>query len=174
MKKITPFDAISFKNEVGDVIKPGDPIVIITKGMGNTGIKVGRYLGSRKCKGRYSRDVLNTVVAWDLVQERHVHKKSGHVYAYGRPEGFDEKEPVYPPSNTLGQWNTSYEERARLRDVYNANYTKYRELYNEWTAKRDIFLERNYKRQKVTIERRSTLQLNRIFPRNMALSKLAE
>lgn len=151
---------VEHKNRLGQVIKPGDEVVIVTTGYSHSvSINKGEYLG-KKNEGCSCR-----------VQETRTHyrfKETGEEmtawYTDAEKRGLLPKRPEYPkyPQRPAG-WNyqtPEYKEYqatvSAIQAEYSKAYTVYYEAYNKVKAD-------HYENVRVPHWRYTTLQLNRIF-----------
>lgn len=149
MTKKPVLQEVEFQNEIGQVIKPGDEVVIITSKSYSHGVRVntGTYLG-KKNNGVSCR-----------VQQSHTkwrHKETGEdVGYYWGPDAVKRYgELPYPRANWTGLRYGTPEYDAE-RDRVNKEVAKYNEQYQNRLALYAPF--------KVPYFRHTTLQLNRIF-----------
>lgn len=76
-----PYDKIPYTNSVGQVIKPGDKVVLLTQGRGNSiRQRVGIFMGTRSMKHPYSnQQLISTLTQIDETKRVWWDKKTGEV-----------------------------------------------------------------------------------------------
>lgn len=153
-RRIKPCEAVSFTNDLGHVIQPGDQVLIITSHYKKTRIGVGRYVGLRERAA---------VVEFDEVHEKTVHNENGSIWRWEAPGLESPKSPPY-----VNTWNATPAVRAEVQRAAE----EHRETYNQYHNALEAYKVTNYHVVKTPYVRRSTLQLNRIFPFSMKASEL--
>jgi hypothetical protein len=156
MKK-NQINEVEFKNSIGQTIKTGDEIVIITSGYAHrVNINRGTYLGRHGSdNGRCSCNVYKPKI-------RYRHNDTGiEVVSWYSDKRI--KEIPYPRFNTDINRASTEEYQAEL-DRYNLATKEYHSKIN------DIMNE--YTKFEIPAYRRTTLQLNRIFKIDTQASEL--
>jgi len=190
-RRLKPYEAIPFTNELKQVINPGDSIIAVTHCTQHIDVNLGRYIGLRRHTNRWSNkdEYLTVVVEYDLVDEYDAHNVTGERWNWRyEPPGLVRVRypyhPGYPPAPRSTIF-TSQEERNRLMAEYSAKKAeidaKYQAAKDDYTAKQkawDAAVE-EYKKANYTTVRKpyvkaKTLQRNRIYPINMQLKDLAK
>lgn len=155
-------NAVDYKNSIGQTIKPGDDVIIVTTCTSRVNIKPGIYLG-KKNDGVSCR-----------VLEHHTHyrfKETGedvkwNWYGHAKERGLLPEYPKYVPY--AGTPAPRYGDPE-----YQQKYAAYKEEYDAWSKQRQAdnaeYSRKNqeafaqYESFKVPYNRHTTLQLNRIY-----------
>jgi len=162
--RIKLYEIVDFTNDLGHVIKPGDPILIVTKGYGNVGVRIGRYIGLRRKEPllENQKERIQVCVEKDMIHKKLVHKVDGSPYSYG--SNSKNLKYVSYPQRPFITYRTSPEERKRLEDEYSVAYEEYNRKNNEYYEACEEYRKENYIEIVVPYIRRSTLKHNRIYP----------
>ena len=154
MAKIKPIEQVPFTNSLGHTLNVGDNVLVVTTCTGFTNIKAGKYLGSRSYTG-YNGTGVSVSVEVIESKMKLVHKETGKEWDY---KAFAENVP-YPVHPQIDWRLTSQVER-------NAISNKYADDQKAWLDKRTED-QKDYHLVDFPYPRRTTLQLNRIFPLNL-------
>lgn len=174
--RIKPYLIESFTNRKGNVINPGDAIIIVSSHYQSVSVETGRYLGKRLAGTYYGKPSYNVVVEVDLVRTKTVRKDDESVewtYYYDKIPGLvlppELPRPEYP--RISGSWNRTPADQAKL-DEYQKQMVIVEKRQQERYALAAAHKEQFYKEIQIPYVRISTLQLNRIFPINLGLNAL--
>jgi hypothetical protein len=152
-----PLEVVPFTNSIGEVINPGDEVIIVTCSTGRVGSYVGKYLGLRTHKRYNNSQYVNVSVEKMTKSQRLVHNETGEEYDY-KAERAVMKPPEYPVENTAYRWGPERSEE------WNRKYAEYQKAVNEYSA---AIRERrkDYSYKPFFVPRRGSLRKNVIFKR---------
>lgn len=168
-RKLKPFDLTDFVNEIGQTVKVGDDVVIVTHCTGSVGIGKGRYAGRRG-----DDDNVRVLCEVDESHRKLVHKDTGAEYDYSTNGGHPEiTRPVYPSRNIFSSSPRDYWSRLTPEQevAYQAAYKKYQEDYKVYQELVEE-TKKDYEFRDFPYVRITNLYLNRIFPIATALTNL--
>lgn len=167
-RKLKPFDLTDFVNEIGQTVKVGDEVVIVTHCTGIVGIGKGRYAG-RRGEG----DNVRVLCEVDEVHRKLVHKVTGEEYDYSTNGGHPEiKYPRYDNTNLrYPGWSATAEEREAYNKAYAERHAKWDAEYKVYSAQIEE-TKKDYEFRDFPYVRITNLYLNRIFPIATALTNL--
>lgn len=159
MAKKPVLNAVSYTNSIGQVINPGDEVVIFTQGYNHSvNTKKGVYLGL-KGKGCSCR-----------VTEKHTkyrHKETGEEV------GFYYNDDYKARYNDSNEWPRPPSGFRYGTPEYQQAYEVYRKEYDAWQVKQQKIQEL-YEQFEVPYFRHTTLQLNRIYKIDTSLADSAK
>lgn len=170
-RRLKPYEAVAFTNDLGQVIQPNDDIIIVTKCTGSVSVNVGKYLGLRRHSEYNGEENQNVVVEYDLVREETCHNVTNELWNY-LYEPKDVPRPVHPEYRRL-PWNASAEERRKANDEYAVARDNYSQACNAWHKAIEDYKKANYHDVEVSYKQCRTLQCNMIYPINMKFRELA-
>ena len=166
MSKVKKIEEVPFKNQLDQVINPGDSIVIVTTCCKTTNIKLGRYLGSRTVGNRWSGEPnVKVSVEVDESHDRFVHKEDHDLWS-NHVDGV--KRPQYTPAHYPGWGKTLTQLQIQENQIAHEKYKIELQAYNVLLEKK----KQDYHWVRNPYKRRSTLQRNRIFLAATALNDL--
>jgi hypothetical protein len=169
--RLKPYDAKPFTNDLKHTINPGDQVLVVTKCTGSVCVQVGRYVGRRDGVG-YRSNATNVLVEFDEQHERWQHKETGALVWEWSVSDPTVKFPSWPTYPRHPGWSASQEQLKQHQDASAIIQKKYEDDQKAARAANKAYLEANYTKVVEKYVRRSTLQLNRIYPVNMSLSEL--
>lgn len=146
------FDAVPFTTKNGHVLNPGDPCIAVTVSRHIANLIHGRYLGTRK--NRYCNDV-NVVIDRDKFVSRLVHNVTGEEYDHD----LESKELPYSRMDYTHRYPSP---------KYIAAQEEYNRLWKVVIEDRKV-RQADYSMKKFPVVRRTTLQLNKVYPADIAL-----
>jgi hypothetical protein len=155
-----PIEPDSFTSKFGGhTFNPGDPAIAITMGYRSANLRHGKYLGVRYYKSYYSREENpkgSPCVVMEVVKSTRklCHKETGAFYDYA-----EENKIPYPAYPSQFRYNTP---------EYTAAKAKYDQERVEYRAKVDE-LRKDYEWRDIKYTGRTMLQLNKIYPADIAL-----
>lgn len=162
------YNVVSFINEFGDVIQPGEDVLIVTMCTKTTHVSKGRYLGSRG-----ESNNINVVVEVD--KSRRIRRSlDGEEYNWHYDwskielgvERVEYKDhPPYhrnPYSYGTKEFKTFNEEQSQISNAFNIRRQKYSDAQIAW-------LNIHYPWVNEPYTRRTTLWMNRVYPINKGL-----
>ena len=138
---------VEFTNNLGQVIKPDDEVVIITSGYNHrVNIRQGVYLGTKNDNASCRVTEYHTKYRFKETGE-----DVGYYWSDHRTKTFGED--PFPRTKSGLRYGTP---------EYSEAYAEYQRLYGEW-QKRQLEYAAKYEEFKVPYYRHTTLQLNRIY-----------
>lgn len=187
VRKRKPFDAVSFTNDIGQVINVGDPVIAITKSTGSVGTYVGRYVGVRKTghKDRDGVEEVNVLVETDHEHEVWVHNTNPDLtfdWDTDVPGLPDPVRPSYSLSDygytgPLNNWygRRSAEQEQQYQAAYAAQrkaHADYNQAWQDHMLAREAYKHANYHKVVKPYIVQRTLYRNRVYLTKTGLAEL--
>ena len=169
MGKRVPIELIPFTNEIGQVINPGDEVIIITSGYG-LHISTGKYVGARRRPGLFTggEEIAAQV---ERIQTLKIlrHKDTNEVWDGSTVPGLSRPRMPYEYNYSTNKRN--FFDRTSLTPDERARYEADMDKYETDMANLNAALRAMRAQHVEVVEQvpyRTVLQRNRIFALNTA------
>lgn len=154
-----PIEAEPFTSNSGHTFNPGDPAIAVTHGWGSANLRFGKYIGVRYYKKYWYRNdnpkgVPCVVMEVVKSKKKLLHKETGAVYDRKAENAIPY--PSFPAHYRYGS------------PEYNACHEQYDREISEYRAKVKE-LRKDYEYRDIEFIGRTMLQLNKIYPADIAL-----
>jgi len=149
--------SVTFTSEAGHTFEPGDPAIAVTQCYRSAELRHGTYVGVRYYP-RYSDEGKRPCVVMEIWKSKRklVHKETGEEYNYKAERALEY--PSYVGCYNYHTQNAEYERAVR-------EYNEKRQAY--YNAVKEM--RKDYEYRKFRYVGRTMLQLNKIFPADIAL-----
>ncbi len=169
MAKLKPILKNPFTNDHGDVINPGDPILSVTKCTGSAYAAKGIYLGYRIVR-EATKDrpqEISVCVEQQLYRRVFVHKVTGKEWDYNTMQKLGHKYPTRQWYSKTGIWDYITRTHGPGDPDADAKNAAEQTRYVDECAKYEAIekqLKSDYHWVKIPYTRKTSLQLNKIYP----------